>query len=403
MKRNIKKLYNLHPEFLNEKKKCIYGTGIHAKQTYVDLVLQGIKIDCFADRKSYGSEALYMGLPLVSEKELKGLNACVVIASTAWEDIADRLIQQGITDLYVDLHRYGEVDIRNDYLCSVGKYSMEMETLYILCPAGIGDTLYIAAFAKAVKKYNIDIHRVCLITKENHACIGNFFEGVDQIIASDWLVNQLDLYSITTKTWYLKNYIYGHFKKNLCQTLDSEWYYDLDKNMISFYKRKILKLPQMAELEKMKLPDIERKDFFPKERAIILFPYAATVPLLSEDFWEKLAKSILSKGYTVYTNIKDMSEYPICGTNSLYKSIFDTAVICTEVYAVIALRSGMCDVLAMTSVPMVVLNTDERCALDWDVTVNVRKKDIKNLTCYGAYNMNEIQNKILEFLEVLDG
>lgn len=397
-KNSVNELYKLNPKLSASKKKCIFGTGMHAKQTYVDLSAQGVRIDCFVDREVSGSDASCMGIPLISEEELEGSDASVIIASTAWTDISGRLIRQGITDLYVDLRRYGEVDVQDDYLCSVGKYTMKRNTMYILCPAGIGDTLYIAAFAKAVKVCHAEINKVCLITKESHACIGGLFEGVDEVIASDCLTEQMDLYSIATKTWYLKNYIYGHFKKNLCQTLDSEWYCDTDKNMISFYKRKILKIPKSAEPEKMILPDTGKDRAFQKEKAVVLMPCAATVPLLSIDFWNELADRIRLQGYTVYTNVKDNTEAPIYGTHPLSESIADTAAICSHVHAVIALRSGMCDVLAMTSAPLIILNTDERCTLDWDVTV-IRKKGIENLRCYGNYNRNEITNKILEFLE----
>lgn len=393
---NIRELYKVNPEFLQSKKKCIFGTGIHAKQTYVELSVQGIKIDFFADREN--QKDFYMGLPVISESELRELNVSVIIASTSWQDIAHRLLLQGITDLYVDLHRYGEIEIQNGYLCSVGKYAMKSDTLYLLCPAGIGDTLYVAAFAKEMHKYCEEMKRICLIVKESHGSIAMFFEGVDEIISSNQLVEQLELYSITTQTWNLKNYIYGHFKKNLCQTFNYEWYCNTDKNIISFYKKKILMLPESAQLEKLKLPALYKEPAFPEEKAVILMPYAVTVPLLSKTFWNELAESILSRGYTVYTNVKDETEKPIEGTYSLSESIANTAAMCAHAKIVISLRSGMCDVLAMTSARLVILNTDETCTTDWDVTVGIRKNGIENLRCYGDYSINEIKDKILGFL-----
>lgn len=399
MGREVNELYRLSSNFLTSGKKCIFGTGAHARQTYVDLAVQGIKIDFFVDREASRLGDSYMGLPLMDEEELNGQDVTVVIASTSWKDIADRLIRLGVTDLYVDRRRYGEVEVREGRLCSIGRFPAKNDTLYILCPAGIGDTLFVAAYAKAVKKSHPAMRRLCLITKESHACIGELFDGVDEVLASNQLVEQLDLYSIATKTWHLKNYIYGHFKKNLCQTFDVEWYCDTDKNMLSFYRRKILRIPQESKLEEIKIP-YSRKAILPEiEKAVILMPYAATAPLMPNGFWEGLAENIIHEGYTVYTNVKDETECPVPGTRRLRESISDTVSICSKAYAAISLRSGMCDILAMTKVPLVVLNTDESFALDWDITRNIRKENIENLCCYGEYSINEIRNKISLFLE----
>ncbi len=370
-KNNINELYKLNPKFSTPKKKCIFGTGMHARQTYVDLSAQGVRIDYFVDMEVSDSEASYMGLPLISEEKLKELNASVIIASTAWEDISERLTQQGITDLYVDLHRYGEVEVQDGYLCSVGKYSMERDTLYILCPAGIGDTLYAAAFARATKEYR-SMEHVCLITKVSHACIGDFFEGVDEVIASSQLTEQLDLYSIATKTWYLKNYIYGHFKKNLCQTFDNEYTENKNLPILSYYKRLILRIPyksrpdsfhcELRDIAKSQIAEMMGKN----KQFAILMPYANTAKMLPVELWEKCADLLINDGYCVYTNVKDAAEQAIAGTLPLCEGIYDMAGICKQAELTISVRNGMCDVLAMSKAPLIILDTDKDFYEKWN-------------------------------------
>lgn len=387
-KNSVNELYKLNPKLSTPKKKCIFGTGMHARQTYVDLSAQGVKIDYFVDREVSGSKASYMGIPLISEEELKGLGASVVIASTAWEDISKRLIQQGITDLFVDLHRYGEVDVQDGYLCAVGKYGMKRDTLYILCPAGIGDTLYAAAFARAAMEYRGDMERVCLITKASHACIGDFFEGVDEVIASDQLAEQLDFYSIAAKTWYLKNYIYGHFKKNLCQTFDDEYRANKNLPILSYYKKIILRIPDESKLDSFhyEFKDTDQRQI-PKtvggnKRFVILMPYANTAKMLSMEFWEKCVDLFINDGYCVYTNVKDAAEQAISGTAPICENIYDMVGICKQAELTISVRNGMCDVLAMSKAPLMILDTDKEFYEKWDT--KLLNPDAIHIRCFEA-------------------
>lgn len=404
MKKEIQELYQLNQALLSDKKKCILGTGMHASQTFVDLSVQGVTIDFFVDKSIKDSQASYLGLPLIREEDLKGLDVSVIIASTAWKEIADRLIRQGVTDLYVDLRRYGEVEVQDGYLCSVGKLGMRANTLYILCPAGVGDTLYVAAYAKAVKKVHPDMVRVCLITKENHACIADFFDGVDEVIASDLLARQLDLYSIATKTWYLKNYIYGHFKKNLCQTFDKEYTENNMLPILSYYKKNILKIPEDSALDsfsyRFKNSDgTGRTEKTGSDPFVILMPYANTARMLPLKLWEKLAAFFTEKGYRVYTNGKDDSERPIAGTVALCENIYHMVGICRESKLVISVRNGMCDVLAMSKTPLLILDTDQEFYEKWN-TRQFSKTSI-HIRCFGR-TQEEMEEDLFDYIKYID-
>lgn len=401
MKKEIHELYQLNQTVLSDKKKCIFGTGMHASQTFVDLSAQGVMIDFFVDKNVGDSQASYLGLPLIKEEDLKGLDVSVIIASTAWKEIADRLIRRGVTDLYVDLRRYGEVEVQDGYLYSVGKFSMRADTLYILCPAGVGDTLYVAAYAKAVKKIHPDMVKACLVTKESHACIADFFDGVDEVIASDLLARQLDLYSIATKTWYLKNYIYGHFKKNLCQTFDREYTENNTLSILSYYKKNILKIPEDSALDpfsyKFKNSDgIGRTEKMRNNPFVILMPYANTARMLPLKLWEKLAAFFTEKEYIVYTNVKDESERPIAGTAALCENIYHMVGICQESKLVISIRNGMCDVLAMSKTPLLILDTDQEFYEKWN-TKQFSSTSI-HIRCFGK-TQEEMEEDLFDYIK----
>ena len=340
----------------------IFGTGWHAKQTYIELLSQGIEVAGFADREVGETNKELYGLPVIDEEKLAKLNPHVIVASVSWKEICDRLSKSGLDNLYVDKSRYGDVEIIDSYLRTVGNHSFDKETLYILCPAGIGDTLYAAAFVEAIKK-EMNCESVVLITKKAHTCIGKMFEAVDDTISSDNLVNKLEEFSIYTGTWNLKNYIYAHMKKNRCHTFLSEYYDNQDLNIVDYYRKVLLNLPETAELSK--LP--RKTNYVNKHvKKVILFPYAATAKMLPFTFWEDIAKNYISQGFDVYSNTKDLSEEAVLGTQIYSGHIEETIKFCDD-SIVIAIRSGMCDVLAMSGARLFVLDTDPVFYNKWNL------------------------------------
>lgn len=103
-KADMKELYQLHIEE-NNKKLVIFGTGIHAKETFLELLNQGVKADYFADQNEDLAGLKIYGTPILKE-DLKELECNIIIASRAWEAIEQRLIKEGKTLIYVDKKRY---------------------------------------------------------------------------------------------------------------------------------------------------------------------------------------------------------------------------------------------------------------------------------------------------------
>jgi len=104
----MKDLYVLNSQFDTEKKIVIFGTGQHAKDTYFQLIERGIKPEYFADRKEELIGLKLWGIEIISEESLKGLDCQIIVASTAWREICNRLESNGINQIYVDRNRYDE-------------------------------------------------------------------------------------------------------------------------------------------------------------------------------------------------------------------------------------------------------------------------------------------------------
>lgn len=286
-----------------------------------------------------------------------------------------------IYELNIDgkIFRVGE---DNGFLVYEGIH-IKQDTLYIVCPYGIGDTLYVASLAESFKKI-CSINKTCLIIKKNHSQIPDWFDAVNEKIVSDEIVNILNAFSIFSGTWQLKNYLYGHFRKNTDGSILSEYDSCEVKNMVYRYKKLVFHLPTECLLEEPKIVPDEMllakimTEYEIGEHSIILMPYASSTPLIPDHFWKVITSFLTSLGYTIYTNVKGPEELPIQGTIGLYADLATMAAICENCRLVIAFRSGICDVLAFTETNLVVLNPTEYHLNEWNLKAVTDRKNIHN-------------------------
>lgn len=255
------------------------------------------------------------------------------------------------------------------------------DTLYVVCPYGIGDTLYAASLAESLKKIR-SVNKICLIVKEAHRQIPDWFDSINEKIVSDEMVDALNTFSIFSGNWELGNYLYGHFHKNTNGTILPEYGSCEVKNMIYRYKKLVFHLPVEYPLEEPKIvPDemlFEKlmTEYEIGQNSIILMPYANSTALVSNHFWEALASFLTELGFVVYTNIKDSAELPIQGTIGLCADLATMAAICENCRLVISLRSGICDILAFTETNLVVLNLTNYHLNEWNLKAATNRENI---------------------------
>ncbi|MBR3516855.1 MAG: hypothetical protein IKO10_11125 [Lachnospiraceae bacterium] len=369
----------------NAEEICIFGTGKNACQTYIECVQNGICVTCFVDRDdspAVGRE-LYCK-KIISETDFSKSRMKIIIASKYWRDICKRLESKGVEEVYVDEERYSSSIICDDYLIGLEDYEFSRERYYIVCPYGLGDTLYVSAFVKELKKQH-GIKNVSLIVKEAHAPIAEMFDAVDEIIRSDKLVEKLNVFSIATETWRLKNYLYGHFKKNIQQISHDE--YDEKKySMLGLYRKFVMNISEDSPLDLITYKNKNGDHSIPmSDASVIIAPYAHTAKLLPVTFWEKLVDVLSDKGYEVYTNIAK-NEKAIKGTRELYVTLADIAKCAEIAKCVVSIRSGLCDMLAFTKAKMIVIDTDSGLSDGW--RLDVIRNDI---ICTESYNKSETE------------
>lgn len=293
-----------------------------------------------------------------------------------------------------------KIFINEGMLCKVENIKFKRDVIYICCPYGIGDTLYVAALVKAYKLYNKDISKVYLIVKENHEKIVDLFEGVDGGIVSNKLVELLTKYSTYTATWKLKNYLYGHFKRKSNGQLLDEFYDEKYVDIVSKYKKMVMNLPLSSELENLKENSFSNYDN--EKNEIVVMPYAKSIKMLPIGFWKDLCKILISKGFQVYTNVGSAMEKPIDETTSISGDIVEVMKIYERCKAVISLRSGLCDLLAFTKTKLIIINTDYELCNICDLKRIFPQRNIININCYREYNYKVLIDQILESILVLD-
>lgn len=296
-----------------------------------------------------------------------------------------------------------EVIVQDGYL-NLKSWALQRDVLYILCPYGIGDTLYVASLIKGYKEYHNETRKVCLILKESHSVIADWFTGIDMKLVSNEIVEILNVYAILTQTWKLDNFVYGHFKKSEKHRLYSDYHFTAEKDVISRYKKLVLQMPYECYMEPMKVQDLQNSEVLEKykidKKTIIIMPYACSTPLLPTVFWETLVQILSKLGYRILTNVKDSTEPVVEGTEEISENLEVMARVCEESLMVIALRSGICDVLALTNTLLVMVYTREDYYREWDVQTVIDRDGIMSLLCDNTQDVMGVMKEILSLFDV---
>lgn len=277
--------------------------------------------------------------------------------------------------------------------------NLQKDTLYILCPYGIGDTFYLLSL---LSEYLQDKKKkeVCLILKESHRDIPKWFFPKMQVITVGKAVSILNYWSIENQIWQCENYFYGHFKK------DTEYhlYPRKEKQMVRSYAVDVLGMDPLKKMQKPAFITDKRAEICDRyqleKKSIMLMPYAVScngIPML---FWEKLARILNMAGYQVFTNGKDESETGIDGTISIYESINDTVIIAEECVAVVALRSGLCDLLAQSDTFLISIDTKEEYFRNWNLTEVGNEDRIVSILFDNISELPELLQNILSILGI---
>lgn len=390
----------------------IYGAGNVGKMVSEYLESQGIEFEGFCVSCLPGDTTFCSHQVVTFDDERDSLcdtGYIVALSHKIAGDVVKKLTEAGadyiyskecLFEIFCEHCRNSAemVSVNNDYLEQVKEYAFDKDTVYICCPASIGDTLYVSALVKEYKK-QCSCKSVCLIVKKGHASFITLFKAIDDYIVSDDLVQILNEYSMYQQTWVLNNYIYGHFPKDMHFKYDDSYYKEEWKNIVARYTKLIMRLHGDIKIEDIYIDSkymAERSNY---QNTIILMPYAQTAPMLPISFWDKIVHILCERGYNLYTNVNGNKEVPLHGTKALSLSLYDTAVVCENAVGVISLRSGICDLLAFTKSNLIIINTSEELYEEWNIKDVFKKDNIFNINCFDERQMDNCCVKLQKCLD----
>ncbi len=242
--------------------------------------------------------------------------------------------------------------------------------LYIVCPYGIGDILVGVLLADKINKNK---NKLIFLFRDNYSSVNKILENSGEFIFDSKLSKEVEHDIILKQKFHGKNYIYGHFPKRE----DGSILFGLNVNeyvwqdycvyVYGVKKDSLFHIVDTSEFEKNLI----------KNQKIIICPYAYSTGTLPLEFWEKLTMILMEKNYVIYTNVSQ-TEKEVVGTKRLECSLSEVIDEANESKLVIAMRSGICDLLAIKSlVPLFVINENEGLAKYWNLEY-LRDKGIFN-------------------------
>lgn len=237
------------------------------------------------------------------------------------------------------------------------------ETEIVVCPAQLGDTVWLAAYAFA---YKLEHHcKLLYVVKKSQQTIIENYCAIDAVLDIDSAqMEALELFIVRNELWYENHILFGNHRESIITAVD-KYYLALhldDYADISEERRSILKLKNDAILSRMNKEysfDAQKKRKY--DKAVVLMPSANTFKLIPLTFWQKLSRHLSEYcGKKVYTNYNGLdSEIMVNGTEALPTSLSELKDLSQYIELFIGLRSGICDYLAACDANLAIIYSQD--------------------------------------------
>lgn len=258
--------------------------------------------------------------------------------------------------------------------------------LYIICPYGIGDILVGKMLANKIRKNK---KKLVFLVRENYFSLNNVLREEGECIFDTKKAREIEKYILEKQKFQGQNYIYGHFPKKEDYSIffglnmnDFVWQ-DYCKYVYGVEKNSLFHIVDITDFGK-NVSDL---------KMIIICPYAYSTGILPKVFWEELVKILVEKDYVIYTNVSKTEE-EISGTKRLECTLSEISDLANQAFAVIAMRSGICDLLAIESLAtLYIINESERLEKYWN---------LEYLRARGIYNFLVTDHLVEDILQKLE-
>lgn len=236
------------------------------------------------------------------------------------------------------------------------KYGQDAE--FILIPGGIGDVYFWC------KKYNSYFNdttrkRILIVNKEVGIKVAKSF-GVRYVEWIDYdkriMMLQMNTFSgLVTVDIKMLGYV-NAFYIDIYRAMEAVHGFSA-ADLFPIYSNTDFKEDTNAQYDPM---TAELESWFTSKgciegRTVLLTPYAVSVSLIENEFWENLSVLLKSMNFAVITNIGGKKELPIRGTYGVSVPINSLVPFANKCGYVIGVRSGIFDIMEQSSAKKIVL------------------------------------------------
>lgn len=370
----------LRAGILENKKVYLFG-HCNATETLVDLLLdKGIPVSAILDNnekklgKSYRGIVIKMPQEILMEKQA----SVVCIAARAYASMAYQLKQ---LDYKGEIYRLVEYDSFAEYSLSENTRKKKQERLErglvlqrkltekfpdymkVFCPfQALGDVCFAMSYLPCFMSAR-EMKR-CVIGVIGRACA--------QIVRLFWDY-PVETFSQKEMDEIIQASLYAEDKNFFIAHQDRPYVIDLHKAL----SIKCIPLEQIYCCGVFGLPR-ETRPYYPthwktysgldrvqKGKAVILSPYAKSVPALPDSVWEQIVGEYTERRFQCFTNVVG-DEKPLTGTFPISPAIAEMQSLVEYAGTFIGIRSGLCDILRYSECYKVALYPDYYyCDTQW--------------------------------------
>ncbi len=288
----------------------------------------------------------------------------------------------------------------------------EEEMDILICPAHIGDTLWICVFADAYKKVH-GCSKLLFVVPQVQEELVKLFPSIDDVFGitkEERLA--LEVYIGYNDFWSKSHIRYTHFKFLLY--LNSGGLNSLSRapractcNYMNESRQKLLDIPFDSGKNYPIEPHCDEEMKHMYANAVLLLPAAQTQPgEIGDSFWNKIVYELNKQGYDVYCNYNNLPyEKLLEDTVPLSTGLLELYNLAPAFKRFIGFRSGILDMLSLAGGKITVVHPDTPGVAEMELTREsaiadnlIQLRELEGLQSYQYKKQweNDLVAKIIE-------
>lgn len=307
------------------------------------------------------------GIPVYTPEEYLSKydnNKRIIIASQYYHSMCEQLYQYGYEvnrEVFVVYFRYYFYDVLPGTIKHYKDVILSGKDIYekitgketnkdiIICPyPGTGDIYLAGIYLDEYARQNIIGEYIVVVCSGACLKIASLF-GLNAKFVTDKEIWEMLVFARSCGLVNKNVHIINDGFNNGSPLVRLRGYKGIDLNtMFSKCVFKLKKKSGKINIKQNNSDALFEKYGLEKGKTVMLSPYANTINMIPEDFWERLSTILKESGYTVCTNVASDKEIAVRGTKGIfvpYEMIID---FLDKAGYFIGLRSGLCDIISST-------------------------------------------------------